>query len=404
MPIDIRQISGALNDLTRAAREEAQTRESAAEKLRRIFAPSFEADRWVATCAIASRLENVAWNGALFNLGEPVNTFVPFGAPDGAESQRYALLSADGSQILPDRHKPAPYYLIQVAGACIAYGENDKNADAIRQTEQKYTELFSSPDQLYDDKGEIKRPGEIANERDLREIEWLADQCQNLSRAGWQVMAMADGQIVPFALLNDALPPKKQREILDRLTRALERIRASGAWLAGYIDRPNSNALVRAAALADVPPDGVTAERVRKTELGAVSVFDRHILEKVLPPGFRTALFEPTWQVNNKLGAHAMRACYANFGYDSDAGHPVIARLELPEWCATPHVLSAICGAMRRHARMGAGYPFILKAAHEAALVSKDDQKQIDDLVQQSLIEAGIFAARSFKQEAKDLS
>jgi len=400
MPIDIRQISGQLDELTGKARAEAQARETAAEKLRRIFAPSFEADRWVAACAIASRLENVAWNGAMFNLGEPVNAFVPF----GAEPQTYALLSADGSQILPDRHKPAPYYLIQVAGACIAYGGNEANSDAIRQTEQKNTELVSDPARLYDARGEIIRPGEIANERDLREIEWLADQCESLSRAGWQVMAIADGQIVPFVLLNDALPPRKQREILDRLTRALDRIQSSGAWLAGYIDRPNSNALVHAAALANVAPDDVSAERVRKSEEGAAGVFDRHILENVLPAGRRTALFEPTWQVNAKLGVHAMRACYANFGDGSDVGHPVIARLELPEWCARAHVLGAVCGAMRRHAHMGAGYPFILKAAHEAALVSKDDQKQIDELVQQSLIEAGVFATSSYKQEAKDLS
>ena len=48
------------------------------------------------------------------------------------------------------------------------------------------------------------------------------------------------------------------------------------------------------------------------------------------------------------------------------------------------------------------GYPFILKAAHEEAVVTKEDQREIEAALEQALLERGIQPRTSPKQSAKD--
>lgn len=382
----------------------AHERERRAELLSGLRAPfdaGFDHDAWLAACARASALEKVAWNGALFNRGEVIGRPLP----PADEPEAYILVSGDGSQIMPDRHKPVPYYLIQIGGVCLVYGrspDSDLQA-AIGRAEERWVELVSDPARLYgaDRDGELVSASDISTERDLREIEWLAERCEDLGRSGLQVIAVADGQIVPFALLNDRLNERRRRELLDRVTRALERARRSGAWLAGYIDRPGSAAVARACALANIPHDSVSATVLGEANTRLAGVFDRHVFESVLASGQRSAAFSPTWRVNDALGRHAMVACYLNVSDIS--ARSSIARLEFPAWCSAPDQIDRVCGAMVRHAAVGGGWPLILKLAHEAARVSEQDQHDIDEWVQRGALEAGLLLSESAKQASKDL-
>jgi hypothetical protein len=51
---------------------------------------------------------------------------------------------------------------------------------------------------------------------------------------------------------------------------------------------------------------------------------------------------------------------------------------------------------------MGGGYPLCLKAAHEEAVLSQNDEKEIDQIIERGLLDEGVFATPSSKQEAKD--
>jgi hypothetical protein len=134
-------------------------------------------------------------------------------------------------------------------------------------------------------------------------------------------------------------------------------------------------------------------------------VVDRHVLERVLQPERRSALFDPNWLVNGAkyLNAHAMRACYLNLG-NGLGDRAILVRLELPQWCATSQALQTLTGIVQRHARLSPEiYPFILKAAHEEAVIGKDDQREIESALEHELQRRGVRVRYSPKQATKDL-
>jgi hypothetical protein len=387
MPTDFAPLRARISQAAGQLRASRDARQGDLAGLRRAFAPDFDAAALAAACQVAAAAKG-RWNGALFTHGEAVNQQFAF----GREPDDYALVASDGSQIMPDRHKPVLYAMLQVACASIVYGQANGRIDSATTRDVRL--LFE--DELYDDDtGELIAPGELATERDLREIEALAARCEALAAAGLPVVALADGALVPFALLNDArLRPGDRR--LARFAEALGRLREAGATVAGYIARPNSNALARACALAGAPAGEARADSAPR------GLLDRHLLEGVLRPGHRSAKFQPCWTVNGDefLGrrGHAMLAFYLEVG----AGRPEIARVELPAWCASSERLDALTGILARHARIGGGYPFCLKAAHEEAVITRQDQREIEARIQLEMAEHGLLAVPSPKQEAKD--
>ena len=397
MPLDATGLRTQIADYATRYQQAHQRRE---DRLAQLCAPLQAAfggaDELSATCAAAARMSGLRWAGALFTAGEAINRQFPF----CSEPNRYALIAADGSQITPDRHRPFIFGYVQAGCAGVVYGERPHPlTDELRRLRR--SQLIAE-NELFDERtGELKPPAEIANRRDLLEIELLAEACCMARDAGLQPVLVADGSLVPFALLASRVPPQEFERLLRPIKAALDVMRDCDAWVCGYIDRPNSNALVRACALAGLSPEALTERALREREALLIEIFDRHALERTLEPAHRTALFDPNWEINapHHLGEHAMRACYVNFG---DAAHPIIARIEAPVWCADPPRVGALCAILHRHAQLGGGYPLVLKAAHEEAVLSKDDQQEIEQAIEGALMSRGFLPQASFKQEAKD--
>jgi hypothetical protein len=405
MPVNVQllrqQIDAYATRTTRAFAE----RHSRIEALCACFAPGFDAEALLAAALTASRIESKRhWSGALHSCGEAINAPIAF----GDEPADFALIASDGSQIMPDRHKPLMFAYVQAACACVVYGYGDNpNAAALAEAIQraKPARILSEDDF---DSGETVNPAaEVSNIRDVMEIELLADACARFAAIGVRPVVIADGSIVPFALLNERTlsNPSQATKLLNPLRKALDTMRAAGALVAGYIDRPNSTALVRACALHSRPLDAITMASLEDDAERCAGITDRHLIERVLAPGLRSALFDPNWLVNGAkhLGEHAMRACYLNLGAGL-GDSAIIARLELPQWCANAESLALLTGIVKRHAGLSPeGYPFILKAAHEEAVIGKDDQREIESALEQELLSRGVRVRYSPKQAAKDL-
>ena len=401
MPIDIRR--DQILQLADAAAKRHIERQDTANHLGNIFKPDFDAATWLTVCQAA--VTTSEWSGALFNQGEPVNQTVGF----GSVPRSYALISTDGSQILPNRHGAVPYYFIQTGAACIVYGLDDA-AEAVQVAAQqalvqsKIKTSVLETEKLYTPDNEMISPGVVANQRDVMEIEMMAEQCKHFAEAGLQPIAVADGSLVPFALLNPNFLRDRQaaRKLCDRIVAALDMMRKAKAIIGGYIDRPDSNAIVRAARLAGKPVSVVTKAGLRQLEDGALLLFDRELLGAWLPHGQRTALFDPGWAINGPewlgRGNHAMRACYVNFG-DSDSP-AILSRIEMPAWCMQ-HI-GLFAAVLCRQTRLAGGYPFILKAAHEESVVTREDQAALEKIIQFELRERGIRTDISLKQAAKN--
>jgi len=397
MPLNAAELRTQSTDYAACYQQAHQQREDRLAKLCAPLQANFEhADQLSATCAAAARMGNVRWTGALFTAGEPINWQFPF----GEEPHRYALIAADGSQIMPDRHRPFIFGYVQACCAAMVYGEQQQElTDKLGHIRR--SQLIAEGE-LFDTRtGELKPPAEIANRRDLLEVELLVEACRVAHEAGLQPVLFADGSLVPFALLGSRVPNHEREMLLNPLRAALDVMHECQAWICGYIDRPGSNALVRACALAELSPEDLTEPVLREREALLIEICDRHALERTLKPAHRTALFDPNWEVNapEQLGKHAMRACYVNFG---DAAHPIIARIEMPTWCANQSSVGALCAILYRHAQLGGGYPLILKAAHEEAVLRREDQQQIEHAIESALMSRGFLPQASFKQEAKD--
>jgi hypothetical protein len=245
MPVNVGLLRQQIDHYANRSSALIASRERLIDALTACFDPVFDADALLASALAASRIESKRhWAGALFSAGEPINAQLGF----GAEPDDFALIASDGSQILPDRHKPLMFAYVQAACACVVYGCADKPvartlAEAIQR--EKPARILSEQD--FDTGENVNPAAEVSNIRDVMEIELLADACTRFAAIGVRPIVIADGSIVPFALLNERTlnNPTQSAKLLTPLLRALDAIQASGALIAGYVDRPNSTSVVR---------------------------------------------------------------------------------------------------------------------------------------------------------------
>jgi hypothetical protein len=407
MPIDISALRAAIQQLADGAVRNEDRRTEQAAHLRRVFAAGFDGAAWMHQCEAASKVDG--WTGAHFNGAELATATFNFDTQ--LEPQRYALISADGSQVLPDRHKEVQYYFVQAGAACIVYGVPEEQRDAalrdamaFGQTQKQ--ELVYDTARLQGKDNRIISPGEVSNKRDVLEIELLSECCERFAAAGVRAIAVADGSLVPFALLNENFiknSRKEARELCDRMVMALNKMRKAKASVAGYIDRPDSNAFVKACWLSTLGTSPINKQNLQTVDDVATGLFDRHLLEPILAPQQRTAFFDPNWLVNDAnwlgRGNHAMRACYINFGV---ARHSNIVRLEMPQWCLADGAAEELCAVLQRQTWVGNGWPFVLKAAHEQSVVTKADQAELEYIIRDELDRRGLRAELSAKQFSKN--
>jgi hypothetical protein len=401
MPIDVRWLKPLINRYTSTVATSRGSRQKLIQQWQAFFDPDFAFDVWEKTLAQA-KLAQPKLGVVQFSPDEIANAFYAF----GTEPTEYVLISSDGSQIMPDRHKPALYGMIHVACVCFVYGYAQAQKQesllqmAVRECDEPKVQLLGDDD-LFTAEGELKPSGEISLERDLLEIEVLAERAKAFYKANVRVFAIVDGSIMPFTLLNERLSDNVAIEKGKRVAKALNTLSDCGAVIAGYIDRPNSNAIVKTIAIGQ----GMVPDRDMRLMLGGV--YDRFLFESQLPPASRTAQFDPQWQSRgaeylSTLG-HGMRVCYANMSaHHKEGDEPsTIARIEMPEWCANE--MDTMLAIMQRHAIMGASYPLCLKAAHEAAVITLSDQNEVDQAILHQLSQQGLLLDTSAKQSAKNL-
>ena len=131
---------------------------------------------------------------------------------------------------------------------------------------------------------------------------------------------------------------------------------------------------------------------------------DLALFARLLEPGERSALFEiQSSQARKFTGVTALHFFYLNVGRP---GHPYLARVELPQWVACdPAAVDLLHVALVAQCRqMGARpYPYALHRAHEVAVVSFDEKRQLEEMIALELRRQGLgIEGTSFKQANKD--
>jgi len=124
------------------------------------------------------------WTGAI-----PTKETLNLTYPPPTVPQSLHVIGADGSQIYPDRHAAAFYYLINIGSIVVSHGSG--KAPTIQQESQLFFEL----EDLYDEADHPVQNAYVNLRRDVAEMKTLAEKAESL--AGEQTLAILDRRIEP---------------------------------------------------------------------------------------------------------------------------------------------------------------------------------------------------------------
>lgn len=334
------------------------------------------------------RAASVEWRGAAPS-DEPPDAVHPL-PPLPAQA---TLIAADGSQIFPDPHSFALYYLINVGSIVYRHGSG--------QAPDCYTrpELYYRDEDLFSKDGLLIRPRRIESYRDLAEIERLALLTQNTYNT--PTITLTDG---PLLLYGYAGPTEREtfEEDLARYLAQLTALQHNGVIAAGYVDRPRSPWVISLLDLMGWDLPQPLPQRLGWCDFQGLD--DEALFKGLLRPGERSALFVAESAVNQRYAqaGHCIYFFYLNVSAVSV--QPKIARVELPEWVVRqPGAIDCLHALLYHQCRIIDGYPYVLARAHELAVVTPEDKRQLEAMLMGVLLRRRLPADISNKARTKEL-
>jgi NurA domain len=334
---------------------------------------------------------NFAWSGAM-PTDEPANASYP----PPAHPARLNVLAADGSQIYPDRHGLALYYLINIGSIVFRHGLSE--APGVHTEPQVF---YEDADLYQDDGGQV--PSVLIDvRRDVAELGELA-RLAALEAAQAPTLAVMDNGLMLFVAPQVPGGREAQRANDDYQTQYLGHMQASretGAALAGVVDRPHAVNVIRLLCLSRLESGEINQDTLRS--LAPFEHITDAVLFNFLEPGERSAVFKNASKTNLDLYAprgHAVHFFYLNAGR---VGQREMLRIEVPEWIAQDTGrLGLVHAAIVEQCRLSAGFPYVLMRAHELAVVTQAERREFDQMVQGALIRQGMSPSVSQKAQGK---
>lgn len=319
---------------------------------------------------------------------------IPLGRLDSARDPQPApakltLIAADGSQIAPDRHAAILYSLVNVGAIVLQTG----SGEAPKIFTDSYL-LYD--DEIYTETGMLTAEA-IELQRDISERRKLLELAR---QAEGPTAALTDGPVELWGAKDGG--QEEYRRNLDLHKSILSQMQAIDAIVAGYVDKPGADLVIRLLEIAALTDEQMKDVR-RQHPLRGVT--DRWLFGRLLKAGQRSAVFGLQSSSRAHYTGHlALHFFYLNAGSEK---HPALARVEFPKWVADDEImLNALHAALLEQCRvMGAKpYPYILHRAHEIAVVRFEEKRQVEQMLELELRKSGgEVDEASSKQSAKDL-
>lgn len=326
------------------------------------------------------------WPGALPSE-EPINAV--FEAPE--LPPRFDVIAADGSQVYPDRHGLALYYLINVGSIVIGRGSG--------QAPQVNTEpLLAFDDEALYGPGEgLISPALIDGRRDVAELAALARLSEHRSEKAPTLALLDNGLLLWLALQVEHADSKRVEDLLRDYLRQMEALRANGAALAGFIDRPRTANVLALLHLASLEESQLGEASLEQAPYRGLT--DRSLFALRLQPGQRSARFTHASPVNTRFqqAGHSIQFFYLHCG-----GGDTIARVEVPQWVGeSEELLFLVHAGILEQCRSMGGFPYALARAHELAVVTHDDRQAFEQMLSAALLRRGLITGPSRKALTK---
>jgi hypothetical protein len=310
----------------------------------------------------------------------------------------HTLIAADGSQIAPDRHAAVLFSLVNVGAIVMRPGSG--------LAPETFTDshlLFD--DEIYTETGLLSAEA-IELQRDIAERKKQLDlvlqvQGDPADRSGDPILALTDGPLELWGAKNSG--EDDYRKNLELHKSILSQLQAHGVIVAGYVDKPGADLLVRSLEIARLSSEEQFKDIRRQHSLRGVT--DRWLVGRLLRSGQRSAVFGlQSGSRAHYTGELSLHFFYLNVG---TAKHTSLVRVEIPKWVAgSEESLNLLHAALLDQCRMlGARpYPYILHRAHEIAVVKFEEKRQVEQMLELELRQSGgEVDEKSAKQLAKDL-
>ncbi|MFQ3534904.1 MAG: DNA double-strand break repair nuclease NurA [Aggregatilineales bacterium] len=287
---------------------------------------------------------------------------------------RATLFAVDGSQIYPDIHAPAPYWLTNVGVFIYHHGTDD------------LPEMISQPQLYFRDEdvrlsdGQLLPANVINARRTVYEMQFLAQVVMQRQDSIPPLVALSDGPLLhmPFG---KEIPDAKQLE--EDYHEAFDFLMDAGAALLGYIDRPTSRFVLYTLYLMTLAPEEISAANLALLRLEGMT--DADLYKSILPPGARCGMMVQQSPLNKDYKDRFSPAHEIIFFYLNTAGHgqpPYLARIEIPQWVARDKALvDAVHALVYAQCQITDRYPYALTRADEIAVVQPADKRALDERI-----------------------
>lgn len=390
MPLDFTQISGQIDQLSRQATgAELRRRIALAQELVQNGDPDALRQRLDER---KKRKERVPWLA-----GWPVRSLgAAIEAPDAPAD--FVVVAADGSNIPPERHSPARFYVLNTGRVALGYGR-EPFADMTTQA------------QLYFADGDLYFSGEDGGVEQLVPVEGAvlgAKMAVAELGALWEtaaaqarrpLVALSDGTLILWPIQSQSKAVRAQ--FIGEYRALFDRFQAARIPVAAYLSKPGTQDVVnalRSFVCGDNPIHCATCQCASRTQsLDLMHVRDLEAFAW-LGDGERSDIFSSTSQVLTEYGDHAI-----DFFYINVCGE--IARVEAPQWVMRDdelvRLLHAVIMDQCRRGPAYPPYPPILQEAHETAVIPTGDRRAIELMVDEALQAQGLTGVRGAKDRSK---
>ncbi len=338
------------------------------------------------------RAIEAGWFGAIPS-GEPIDAvFDPPALPD-----RVNVVAADGSQIYPDPHSLALYYVINVGSIVLRLGSGETP-----HTKTTPTVCFDE-EHLFGDGEQLVSSQLVNARRALAEITQLSQLAVEEARP--TAIALLDGSLA-LNVQHETISGAERERLLDGYIARLDALERARVPVAGFISRSGTSSVAKLLELAACPLDEIEArvKNRRGRPFGGLLV-DTRLFETLLQPGQRSAVFElrQGWNRMYRDAGHAIHVFYLNVGRST---RPNIARVEVPAWVAQDAALLGLAHAAildQCHVTENA-YPYALTRADELAVISMAEKTRFEQMIGVELLRHGIATGPSEKAATKALA
>jgi len=395
MTLEFEKLIGKVDEMARIAAARKREQDQSADDLRETL--DKYAEEWE-TIESALALADEKTDQKIYRSARPLTRNSPLNAaiPAPAPPERATIIATDGSQIMPDRHAAHLYYLINIGGVIYHHGSGSA------------PDSFSIPELHYPKDARamatfLSSSGEVSIERDLREIGTLAEKAWDHRHGQRPLLAILDQRLLYWPIGGD---DDKSTNEVQKWLRSMTRIKDSNGLLAGYIDRPMTTAVItflKTLQGAETPDSFDWKSLGKRSLTGGIS--DGALFSRLLNPGERSAIFTHISPRNTEFAEFDAdnQVCFffMNPGIDGRS----IARIDLPLWVAEDEdAVTAVHALIYDQCQIIGDYPYVIARADEMAVVGRQDNQELNFMIDIKMQDYGIDISTTAKLGSKNLA